>query len=491
MLCLCLEGTDSDSDDMDLEDGARIRATRKSRDLREKLKKKAQVKKAPGASSEEEEDGSEEEGSKHEKIAAESPTSRKKRDEVKEKESKGSLIKPATSQRSSSLTPEQTKPQTSPRSMKKKKLSENDSDHDTGTLLQKKSQHNLRDKDQHSDYGSSPHRRSGKLVGSGHKDVRNGGLSDGTPPPQRRKRKIREQDSSQDRGESTDEGSRSSRHRSRGNVKSKSRVTKRKVEEASHSPLTNLTKSSPSPRHAAAVGSDLSSGDDFNEIGNSHARSSERRHRPATRKRDSDEDGIRRRPNSPVRSRRRPQTPDFPADEPDWRGGGHPRTPPLSDKPDHSDLEEGRSGVSIRDTARNNRKIPRRYQGEAGGETAMSSGSRREGMGNRYREQKEAQQERRYHGSGPQGSSPSPPPHMNRRKYHHSPVQQGSTENLERKRRRARGYSPGSSGNAGGGGGAQGGGFRRRRSPGFQSPSFRVKSPYGGSPPHRYYTCFH
>jgi len=450
---------------------------------------KALAKKVAESSSEEE-DGSDGGKSSRRDMEVQSPIQAKIKQE-ENLDSKNLFAKPVKSRRSSSSTPERVQSRKPP-PLVKIKLSEGESEEETKVLMRKRSHQSLRDKDQRSEEGSSPpHHKAKKVSDYIHKGTRNGVLSEEVSSPRRRKGRRSEVDFDGERGESSDEGSRSSRQKLR-RESSKSKPPRQKQEESSQAPpVTGFSRSSPSP-HPPAVGSDLSSGEDFREAGHSHqARSGERRRRAGNRKRVSDNEGgdSRRRADSPpVKSRRRPQTPNYPSEDPDWKGSGHPRTPPLSDKPDFSDLEEGRSSRGMRDSSKNSRKVPRRYQGESGGEVMTSGSGRREGS-SRYRESKEAHQERRFHGSGPHGSSPSPPPHMGRKKFHHSPPPpQGGAENLERRRWRGRGYSPGPPGGGGGsGGGARSGGFQRRRSPGFQSPPFVMKSPYGGgSPPHRY-----
>ena len=492
-----MSSADANSDSEDQEEGSRIRATRKSRDLREKLKMKALAKKAADSSSEEE-DGSDDGKSSRRDMEMESPVRAKQKQEeiVEIVDSKDVFVKPLKLRRSSSSTPERV-PARKPPPLVKKKQSEGESEEETKVLVRKRSHQSLRDKDQRSEEGSSPHHKAKRASEYIHKGARNGVLSEEPSSPRHRKGRRTGMDGDGDRAESSDEGSRSSRHRLRGES-SKTRLSRRKLEESSQvPPVISFSRSNPSPR-PPAVGSDLSSGEDFREVGHGHqARSSERR-RVGNKKRISDNEGgdsRRRADSSPAKPRRRPQTPDYPTEDADWKGSGHPKTPPLSDKPDFSDMEEGRSSRGMRDSSKTGRdssktgrKVPRRYQGESGGEVMAGGSGRREGS-SRYRESKEGHQERRFHGSGPQGSSPSPPPHMGRKKFHHSPPPpQGGAENFERRRRRGRGYSPGPPGGGGGsGGGARSGGFQRRRSPGFQSPPFMMKSPYGGgSPPHRY-----
>ena len=385
-----------------------------------------------------------------------------------ETESKDSILKTVKPRRASSSTPEALRSPPPPSIQRKQ--SDDESDEEARALLQKRSQQNLRGKEEFSGEDPSPRRKTRKPAESVQGGARNGAIGEDKTPPQLRKARPRLPDN----GDSSDEGSKSSRHRGREVLESsKVRMYRRRVDDTPQSPVMSTIKSSPSPRRAA-VGSDLSSGEDFKEGGSSQRiHSKERQHRAGGRRKGSDNEGGK------VRSRRRPQTPEYPAEEPDWKGGGYPRTPPLSDKPDHSDAEDGRGSRGMRDSSKNNRKLPRRYQSEAGGD-AMSGNVRRDGS-SRYRETKEGHQERRFH-SGPQASSPSPPPHMGRKRFHHSPPQQPNTENFERRRWRGRAFSPGA---AGGGGGGGGGGFQRRRSPSFQSPQYRAKSPFG-SPPHRY-----
>lgn len=199
-------------------------------------------------------------------------------------------------------------------------------------------------------------------------------------------------------------------------------------------------KSSHSSNHAH-IESELSSGEDFKEAGSdwgtsrskstAHKREwSGSRERSRKQDRSKERDVEQRRPSSSSRSTPpRPRTPDY----------------PLEDAP----LEE--------ELGKKARQLPRRYQIESGGEQGHRDG--RHGK------------DRYYH-----PSSPSPPPQSfsghARKRYHYSPpLPEGD-------RRRSR-RSP------------VGGYPQRRRysrSPpylGSPPPMHRVKSPRGGSPPHR------
>ena len=254
-----------------------------------------------------------------------------------------------------------------------------------------------------------------------------------------------------------------------------------RVEDTPQSPIVDTAKSSCSPP-PQPVGSDLSSGDYFKEDGsNRRLHGNEKSvHRRKAKKRsgDSEHEIDRRHLTSPVRSsRHRQQTPNFSVDDTDWKRRNYSRASPPVDKP--QDGNERGSSRGTGESSRKSRKLPRHYQPEAGEKVMM--GGRRDG-GGRYRDAKEQRPERQYHG-GPAVLSPSPPPHpvhLGRSKYHLSPPSQGHpTEKFDRKRMRGRQYSPG------GGGGGGGGGYQRRRSPVYMSPTHRAKSPYGGSSPHR------
>lgn len=251
---------------------------------------------------------------------------------------------------------------------------------------------------------------------------------------------------------------------------------------------------SPKSSHSSTHGnieSELSSGEDFKEgetewSGRSKNYSSSRKQewsdkgRSGSRRRERSEEGDRdiekqHAASSPTYSAPHPRTPDYP-NEPEPKEGV-PRAPLSSEKVVlYEEEEEYSSNRGGGDTSvRKGRKLPRRYQIEA-----EQGQERREGA--RYREGKDVRPERRYH---PQPPSPSPPPqsypgHSARKRHYHSPPPP-PPEGFERRRRRGgRPYSPG--------------GYQQRRRhsrsppPPYlgSPPPHRVKSPYGVSPPHRY-----
>ena len=546
MLLYCNVFADEADSEEEQREEARLKATRKSRDLREKLKKRSLTKKRK-VNMTSEEDVSEEDDVIRKHDAEEGTHRRDKRKRrikhpVVAADNKDTAKRRTAQSKPSSSTPELLRNQTPPpKTTPTKKCGRMDElEIEEGVKVEVKSPQQIRDNEKCIEEKQSPRSHDiSKTRGALSRDARNGSVTsekvdEPKQQPKQQEPKLHEpkqhepkqhepkqhepkqhepkqheeltvKEETNDNGagsgggeddgnESYDDDSKNSHgHGSTWNTITMApdsvmeKPSSTIVEETPQSPVMSTNKSSSSP-HLPAVGSDLSSGDDFKEEGSSRLRRSKERlsSRLVGGKRGGDSDHERRRQVSPVRSsRHRPQTPDYPMDEADWKGGSFPRTPPLTDKLELMDVEDRRGGSNrvMGESSRNSRKLPRRYQSESSGEVMMGGGgggSRRDG-GSRYREIKEPRQERRYHG-GQQPLSPSPPPHpshMGRKRYHHSPPQPHTADKFDRRRPRGRPYSPGS------GGGGGGSGFQRRRSPTLSSPSHRAKSPYGGSPPHR------
>lgn len=517
MYCLCVGETDDSESDGHHEE-ARLKATKKSRDLREKLKKMSRRKAKSNVSSEDE--TSEEDVYKRNKNK--SKPEKKPVDEVQEgeKPTQGMACSP------DELSPhEDVHKHNKGKNKREQKLTAELADSPTRTV-RKKSHKNSPSPDQPPPVTSppvtsppsamlmkkKPDKKEKEVAASKEVlEVECKGKSQGKE--HQRKKKDHGKDERAVEEKHVDSGTSRSKvfHRRTSNgaaavparrgrededdnsflvqkdprVRNTGNEVPVKVTERVETPQSPIisTRSSRSSTHGN-IESELSSGEDFKEM---TVRSKPRiqkqpelsaRGRPNSRKQERKDDGdydTERHPlSSPSYSAPHPRTPEYPID----MAESVSHTPPHFDKVVLSEEDDDRNSRGGMDTNRKSRKLPRRYQIELGSEQGPG---RREGV--KHRESKDLRQERRYHAQPP---SPSPPPQVfsghPRKRFYHSPP---PPEGFDRRggRRRGRPYSPGS---------GPGGGFQQRRrhsrSPPYLSPPppHRAKSPYGGSPPHRY-----
>ena len=458
--------TGSDSDEQHEE--ARLKATRKSRDHREKLKRRVRKKVKNEVSSEE---GNSEEESLviHKQAKNKSRPERKK--SAEEDSSPTQPVKRKVQKASSSPDqpcPKSPPPKTPPTKQKRDKekqeeaaSSEEDSDLSRRNKPQKKEQQR---KKEH----QNKELKADVLVTSRSKvlqtEASNGAIAMSSVEIQK----------DRDKKDSGDEG-RNSKERDKTATAPMPGKPKDKAGSPQSSVLTHSTKSSHSPR--VNVESELSSGEDFKE-GEINLPSQEKlsSSRPKQERNEVSDHEIDRLPlSSPGYSPRRPRTPNYPADESRWKDSAS-HIHPSSEKAALSEEEDMWSGRGEHTRKNHGRNLPRRYQIEPSSEQGPVPGRR---DGTRYREGKDIRQERRYYGGQPLSPSPPPPSYAGhpRKRYHqHSPP---PPDSFERRRHRGRLYSP------------AGGGHQHRRhsrSPPYTSPppSHRAKSPYVSSPPHRY-----
>ena len=502
-MCACSGETASDSDN---HEDARLKSTKKSRDLREKLKKLSRRKAKNDPSSDAE--SSEEEVQKHEKSK-----SKAERSLEEEKSPMQKKIHKASPSR-----------ELSPSKGEVHKHSRNKTRHEPKTAIEdssparsgsvKKKAH----KGSHSP--SPPHTPPRTVVSSKQKqekEKKGAVLSEEGSDPDRKvkvhKDALKERDRDyRDRSPAFDVKKFKSARDEASNGAAAMPAKEEEEDDGFHeikdprireksskrvdtpqSPIVS-TKSSRSSIHGN-IESELSSGEDFKvetaDWSSSKGKLAQKskqvwsgKEKGGTQQKlktheDGDHDIDKHPPSSPSHSAPRPRTPDYPIDEPEWKEG-LPHTPPSEEEED--DRGSNKGGMR---SSKKARKLPRRYQIEPGPEPAPG---RREGP--RHRDGgKDGRQERRYHAQPP---SPSPPPQsyssQQRKRHHHSPPP--PAEGFDRRKRRGRAYSPGSGGGAGSGGYQQ----RRRHSrsppyPGSPPPSYKSKSPYGGSPPHGYVHC--